>query len=99
VQGVNNVSICLIPVFTSMATNLDRAIPMFAFAETGSQLLTATPLCTFLEVSPENAQILLNKSFQNQLLDEQSWQQLELKQELNSSVTSCDKASQGVVRY
>jgi hypothetical protein len=43
VRGVNNVLICPIPVFTSLTTKLDRAIPMFASAETRSQLLTATP--------------------------------------------------------
>jgi hypothetical protein len=42
VQRVNNVLICIIPVFTSLTTKLDRTIPMFASAETGSQLLTAT---------------------------------------------------------
>jgi hypothetical protein len=40
---VNNVVICLIQVFTPLTTKLDRAIPMFASAETGSQLMTATP--------------------------------------------------------
>jgi hypothetical protein len=43
VRGVNNVLICPIPVFTSLNTKLNRAIPMLASAETGSQLLTATP--------------------------------------------------------
>jgi hypothetical protein len=46
VQGVNNVLICLIQVFKSLTTKLDRDIQMFASAETGSQLMTATPIIT-----------------------------------------------------